>query len=117
MKTLRLTVKKQWFDMLLSGEKKEEYREIKEFWSIRFFPNYLGKNCSRIPEDGEEYGEYELRNYDLVEFTNGYGKDKPAVTFECKGIKIGQGNAEWGAPAKDVFIIQLGKEVSRANVK
>ena len=30
MKTLTLSLKKQWFDMIKSGEKKEEYREIKE---------------------------------------------------------------------------------------
>ena len=28
MKTLHLNLKKQWFDMILSGEKKEEYREL-----------------------------------------------------------------------------------------
>ena len=27
---LTLPIKKQWFDMILSGEKKEEYREIKQ---------------------------------------------------------------------------------------
>ena len=27
---LTLPIKKQWYDMILSGEKKEEYREIKE---------------------------------------------------------------------------------------
>ena len=29
MKYLHLTLKKNWFDLILSGEKKEEYREIK----------------------------------------------------------------------------------------
>ena len=28
---LTLPIKKKWFDMILSGEKKEEYREIKPF--------------------------------------------------------------------------------------
>ena len=32
MKTLALSLKKQWFDMIKSGEKKEEYREFNEFW-------------------------------------------------------------------------------------
>ena len=31
----RLTLKKQWFDMIASGEKKEEYREIKDYWWMR----------------------------------------------------------------------------------
>jgi hypothetical protein len=29
MKTLTLSLKKQWFDMIKAGIKKEEYREIK----------------------------------------------------------------------------------------
>ena len=32
MKTLHLNLKKKFFDMILSGYKKEEYREIKPFW-------------------------------------------------------------------------------------
>jgi hypothetical protein len=31
-KTLHLNLKRKWFDMILSGEKKEEYREIKKHW-------------------------------------------------------------------------------------
>jgi len=29
---LTLPIKKKWFDMIASGEKKEEYREIKEYY-------------------------------------------------------------------------------------
>ena len=29
---LKLVVKKKWFDMIVSGEKTEEYREIKPYW-------------------------------------------------------------------------------------
>lgn len=34
-KTLHLNLKKKWFDMILSGEKTEEYREIKGYWIDR----------------------------------------------------------------------------------
>ena len=33
---LTLPIKKKWFDMILSGEKKEEYREIKPYYDSRF---------------------------------------------------------------------------------
>ena len=33
---LILPIKKKWFDMILSGEKKEEYREIKPYYTSRF---------------------------------------------------------------------------------
>ena len=32
---LILPIKKKWFDMIRSGEKKEEYREIKSYWTSR----------------------------------------------------------------------------------
>jgi hypothetical protein len=35
MRVLHLTLKKKWFDMIASGEKKEEYREDKEYWRRR----------------------------------------------------------------------------------
>lgn len=36
-KVLHLSVSKQWFDMIKTGEKKEEYREIKHYWRTRLF--------------------------------------------------------------------------------
>lgn len=39
---LTLPIKKKWFDMILSGEKKEEYREIKPYYERRFmFAGFL----------------------------------------------------------------------------
>ena len=34
-RVLTLTVSKEWFDMIVSGEKNEEYRVIKDFWMSR----------------------------------------------------------------------------------
>ena len=33
---LILPIKKRWFDMILSGEKKEEYRDITPYYETRF---------------------------------------------------------------------------------
>ena len=30
-------LKKQWYDKIKSGEKKIEYREVKPYWSGRFY--------------------------------------------------------------------------------
>jgi len=35
MEILHLNLKKKWFDMIASGEKKEEYREMKKYWIKR----------------------------------------------------------------------------------
>lgn len=88
MKILYLTLKKQWFDMIASGEKPEEYREIKPYWQSRL--------------EGKEY--------DAVQFRNGYQKNAPTIRVELKIITIGLGNPSWGAPeAEKVYILKLGK--------
>lgn len=93
-KILHLTLKKKWFDMIDSGEKKEEYRQIKEYWKTR-----LGRCCAR--------------HYDIVVFRNGYAKNSPKITFECLGIVIGIPKPEWSDNWKeDVFIIKLGNKIS-----
>lgn len=109
MKTLQLTIKSKWFNLILSGQKTDEYRDIKDYWEKRLISNY----DELIDENGEVF----FIDFDAVQFTNGYGKDKPTATFECKGIEIGKGNKELGAPDQNVFIIKLGKELSRNNIK
>ena len=40
---LTLPIKKKWLDMIASGEKKEEYREITDYYDTRFTnaPKYM----------------------------------------------------------------------------
>lgn len=41
---LILPIKRKWFDMILSGEKKEEYRELKTYYHKRlgnYFINHV----------------------------------------------------------------------------
>lgn len=88
MKVLHLTLKKKWFDLIASGAKKEEYREIKPYWNQRL----------------------QTESFDVVEFRNGYGKHVPSVTVELQGVDRGLGIVEWGAPEKTmVYIIKLGQ--------
>lgn len=76
---LILPIKKKWFDMIASGEKLEEYREISEYYGSRF-----GKMC--VGDGAEHY----------VWLRNGYGKHRP--TIMCKvTIHIDYGKTEWGA--------------------
>ena len=45
MKILKLTLKKQYFDQIISGEKLEEYREVKKHWISRLITNkFTAKN-------------------------------------------------------------------------
>jgi len=65
---LRLPIKKKWFDMIASGEKREEYRKATEYWRRRVNRAIaLGKNI-------------------FVELRNGYGKDRPSIVREVFAI-------------------------------
>lgn len=86
---LTLTIKKQWFDMIASGEKKEEYREIKPYYDSRF-RNAFGKPWP-IP----------------VILRNGYAKDSPKLLCKCE-LAIGEGRPEWGAePGEKYYILKI----------
>lgn len=93
-----LPIKKQWFDMILSGKKKEEYRDIKEYWFTRFqnegFLTFIGSPS------------FESKP---VLFRNGYRADSPAFVAECTLIR-GRGKVEWGAePEKEYYILVINK--------
>ena len=84
---LHLTLKRKWFDMIASGVKTEEYREIKPYWERRF-----------------------EKHYDVIEFRNGYGKHVPSMRCKLYHIEIDRGNPDWGAPDCPVFILHIKKE-------
>ena len=110
---LYLTLNKKWFQMILSGEKTEEYRDIKEFWSRRFCRSYKKgfvscKNCNC--NNGCLSGGLILKHYDIIKFTNGYGPKMPSFFIELLDIKIGKAKPEWSDNwPGDVFILKLGK--------
>lgn len=85
---LFLTLKKKWYDLILSGVKKEEYREIKPYWISRLCKHYMEirtlKHALPIP-------------FKHVCFTNGYSKKSPRMLVKCEGITIGKGREDWGA--------------------
>ena len=89
-KVLHLTLKKEWFDQILSGEKTSEYREYKQFWITRLMNN----NGS-------------FKHYDVIHFKNGYHKDAPTMLIEFKGIKILD---EYGSK---YFEIKLGNIIQK----
>ena len=98
--TLKLVLKKQWYDMIASGKKQEEYRTISEYWA------------HRLLEYNEAEGYYEYRKYDTVTFYHGYRKNRPSMTFEIKEICMAKGQVDWGAEVgKRYFVIKLGKRV------
>ena len=81
-KILKLTINKEWFSRILSGEKTEEYREIKPYWAHRLIE---GHNQG-MWVSGESY----FKPYTHVLFINGYRKDSPRIEKEIDSITIGK---------------------------
>ena len=106
-KVLTLSVKKLWFDKIVSNEKKEEYREIKPYWIKR-----LTTNCEVVYDVvAETYcGKVLYRPYTHVLFINGYGDDKPRVEKEIEWIDIDRPRRGWCPDdflGKEFFVIKF----------
>ena len=93
---LHLTLKRQWFNMISEGVKKEEYREIKDYW------------IKRLRDISSKEPFYDFIPYDKIIFKNGYAKNAPTMVVEFDGIRIGKGNTDWGADDEVYFCIKLG---------
>lgn len=103
-RTLHLNLHHKWFYMILNGEKKEEYRELSDYWKKRL--------TTPSPIYGIKYKEF-----DTITFSNGYAKDRDQFTIEHKATRKWWGRTDWGAePYKQYFVIHLG-DIIETNLK
>ena len=98
---LNLVVSKQWFDMIVSGEKTEEYRTIKDYWTVRLY-DVFAKNPTKYLMDKKISGDIDYlklmircnhfiaKQYTHVLFINGYRKDSPRIEKKIESITIGK---------------------------
>ena len=94
---LTLPIKKQWFDMIRSGVKTEEYRERTGHYYKRF------RNIGFLNLSAPEYKA-------KIRFRNGYYRGAPELIASCT-LSIGQGRPEWGAQeGKEYYVLHI-KEV------
>lgn len=70
LKVLTLNIKKVYFDQIINGEKKAEYREMKQTMLNRY--TYVDE------ADGKRY----LRRYDVLHLFVGYRKDRESAVVE-----------------------------------
>lgn len=129
-KILDLPLKKEWYNMINSGVKTEEYRELKPYWCNRllyfttlgvkdYWEDILRKAKLSVTKfnfltlNKVLIKEYGTRGYTHVRFRYGYTKE--TMLFEISNISIGLGNKDWGAPDEEVFIIKLGKRINENN--
>ncbi len=113
-----LPIKKKWYDMILSGEKKEEYREIKPYYIVRFMKmlGYKKNNndtAFTFIEDAEDFrGDFNRFSPISVTFRNGYSNSSPSFTAKCK-IAINEGKPEWGAEkGTSYFVLRIDEIIN-----
>ena len=101
---LVLPITKKWYDMIKSGEKKEEYREIKPHYTSRF------TNLGLLDENGNP-----THKRVKIKLRNGYSKMSPAFVVLCT-LDIKTGKKEWGAVPKTEYyalkILFIGQEMN-----
>lgn len=74
MKILTLQIKREFLDQILSGEKKQEFREIRP------------KNAKKYVDQSEE--DLTAVKYDAIQFYNGYAKNRPEVLVKVEKSEI-----------------------------
>jgi len=95
--------------MIASGEKKEEYREIKKHWVARLCESHPGSIGGDLMNKHSVIA-HTLKQFDAVIFRNGYSGGAPLMSIKCLGVDIGTGKEDWGAePGKEYFVIKLGE--------
>lgn len=112
MKELELILKHKYWDMIASGEKPEEYREITNHWRVRVCA--IAKTCEMASvckaniNCHYEYGVPKKRG--VVTLRRAY--TQTVMKFEIDKIVIGFGKEEWGAkPGVKYYVIKLGKRI------
>lgn len=112
-KVLSLVLEKKWFKKIVSGEKTEEYREIKKYWASRLVNQQAESGEVLFDEFGgytTVIGEPEYKPFTHVLLYGGYAHDRQVVEKEIESITIGKPQKgmcpeEW--LNKDVFIIKF----------
>lgn len=128
--TLTLPLQRKWFEMTKEGIKTEDYREITPYWCKRLIEldeemeyhiwieliedlSNINRKHKDVYECLSFYGA-KIKKFIHTKLTLGYPSNDDTsriITFENKGIEIGIGNPEWGAPNHPVFIIKHGGQV------
>jgi len=115
-KTLHLNLMKEYFDMIYSGYKPEEYRKLTPYWGGRLTKLI---NFEYIDDMELYWGNNNqiFKHYDTITFSNGYAKDRSQFIIELKAIVVGCGSQKWGAKdGEKYFILILGKILSSKNI-
>lgn len=109
LRILNLTLEKKAFEVMVTGEKTEEFRKYSEWIYSRLY----------------DYKTGQKKEYDLIKFVNGYGKAKPYFICKYEGflqckmpkttLTYSNGLTVSGIGKND-FIIYCGDIIERGNL-
>lgn len=94
---LPLVLTGRWFDMIASGEKREEYRDATSYWNMRI-RNWLKQTKVHV-----------------VEFRRGYAKNAPRISFKMADTfsRCIAHTHTWGEPnGVPHYAIALGERIN-----
>ena len=96
---LHLPLKREWYNMIASGEKREEYRDHTPYWSVRI-QNAIAKSKPIV-------AAFSL------------GRHRATMFFDVSVIKAvcGSNHPEWGEPKHLHYLILLGERVELVDDK
>lgn len=106
---LPLVLKGKWYNMIATGEKREEYRAATKYWAKRLWNWNKSFTEGTIP---------------VVEFRLGYASNAPRMAYWTLGLSCSSGilpfafaenrclHPEWGEPATAHFLIHLGGPIT-----
>lgn len=102
MEILTLIIKQQYFNEILSGDKKKETREIRPNTQkkyVHFYDTATGATLQPedINEDSQNVGA-QPRHYDAIRFCVGYAADRPTALVKVEDAKINTVHYEDGEP-------------------
>ena len=99
---LRLVLKGKWYDMIATGEKKEEYRADTQYWHKR-----ISNWVVNLPFDGHL----------VIAFSRGYRK--PDLFVKACGVNIFRAclHPAWGEPKDSHFAVILHGRVQLVDDK
>ena len=91
---LPLVLMGKWYDLIASGEKREEYRTSTNV--IRQIERWVGHSCI-------------MRKHLVVEFYLGYQRNRKHMAFlaELPVCREGAKHPEWGEPKERHYVIPL----------
>lgn len=82
MHILVLIIQKKWFDKIMSGEKKQEFRELRPTTYKRYV------ECDQKGIAIEKDGVFVPKNYDAIQFFVGYNKDRERALVKINKAEI-----------------------------